>query len=92
MSQKPGYLVVMGHGHPDRPGKNGCLSVPSLAHLLCPWGVPAGDGGGGQSGGVTYLSGGLDNLSVMLARFSSPESVSEFWWSEDYRAAYRIRK
>ncbi len=47
---------------------------------------------GGQSGGVTYLSGGLDNLSVMLARFSSPESVSEFWWSEDYRAAYRIRK
>lgn len=47
---------------------------------------------GGQTGGVTFLDGGLNNLSMMLARFPSPEDVSEFWWSEEYRKAYTIRK
>ncbi|MEQ8735221.1 MAG: DUF1330 domain-containing protein [Rhodospirillaceae bacterium] len=47
---------------------------------------------GGQTGGVSFLSGGLKNLSVMLARFPSPEDVSGFWWSDDYRDAYTVRK
>ena len=47
---------------------------------------------GGQTGGVSFLSGGLKNLSVMLARFPAPDDVSDFWWSEDYRNAYNVRK
>lgn len=47
---------------------------------------------GGQTGGVTFLSGGLDNMSMMLACFPTPEAVSEFWWSDGYRDAYAHRK
>jgi uncharacterized protein (DUF1330 family) len=47
---------------------------------------------GGESGGVRILSGGLGNLSAMLARFPSPDQVSDFWWSDAYREAYVHRK
>ena len=47
---------------------------------------------GGQSGGVEFLNGGLTELSVMLARFPSPDEVSEFWWSDEYREAYTLRR
>lgn len=47
---------------------------------------------GGKSGGVEFLNGGLQNLSVMLAKFPSPDDVSQFWWSDAYREAYTIRR
>ncbi len=47
---------------------------------------------GGQTGGVTFLNGGLDNLSVMLAKFPSHDDVSDFWWSDAYREAYTLRR
>jgi uncharacterized protein (DUF1330 family) len=41
---------------------------------------------------ATFLAGSLNNLGVMLARFPSQDHVSGFWWSEDYREAYLVRK
>ena len=88
MSQKSGYLLVMGTPT-DR------ARMDAYQDLLPP--IYEGHGGyrlvmGGRSGGVTYLSGGSNELSVMLAHFPTPESVSEFWWSDEYREAYRVRK
>ncbi|MBT4740505.1 MAG: DUF1330 domain-containing protein [Rhodospirillaceae bacterium] len=47
---------------------------------------------GSPGDGATFLDGGLDNLSMMLARFPSPECISDFWWSDEYRKAYIHRK
>lgn len=88
MNRRHGYLLVLGTPH-DRAGMDRYQSkLPQIY---------AGHEGyrlvmGGQTGGVTFLAGGLNNISVMLARFPTPESVSEFWWSDDYREAYSHRK
>lgn len=88
MSRRNGYLLVLGTPH-DRAGMDRYQSMlpPVYAHhkgyrLVM----------GGQTGGVTVLAGGIPTTSVMLARFPTPESVSEFWWSDAYRAAYAHRK
>ena len=47
---------------------------------------------GEPPGDVTFLAGGLNNPGVMLARFPSPDNVSDFRWSEDYRRASLVRK
>ncbi len=88
MSQKSGYLLVMGTASDP-------VGMDAYHAQLPP--IYKAHGGyrlamGAQSEGATFLSGGLQKLAVMLARFPSPESVSAFWWSEAYRQAYRARK
>ncbi len=88
MSLKPGYLLVIGtpleHEGMERFQKN----LPPIYADHQGYRLFMGN----RSSGVTFLSGGLNNLSMMLARFPSPETVSEFWWSKDYRKAYIMRK
>lgn len=88
MSRHHGYLLVLGTAD-ERAGMDLYQSkLPPIYAAHKGYRLVMG----GQTGGVTFLDGGLNNLSMMLARFPSPESVSEFWWSEDYRKAYVIRK
>ena len=88
MSQKPGYLLVMGIPLERE-------TMDRYQELLSP--IYATHHGqrlvkGGHANDATYLSGGLTGLSMMLARFPSPENVSDFWWSEAFREAYVVRK
>lgn len=88
MNLKPGYLLVIGTPI-ERTGMDRYQErLPSIYREYGGYRLVMG----GQSGGVDFLEGGLSNLSMMLARFPSPENVSDFWWSEDYRQAYILRK
>lgn len=88
MKRRPGYLLVLGQPL-ERDG------MDKYQAKLPP--IYADHSGyrlvmGGKSGGVEFLNGGLQNLSVMLAKFPSPDDVSQFWWSDAYREAYTIRR
>ena len=88
MNRRHGYLLVLGTAH-DRVGMDRYESqLPPIYAAHKGYRL----GGGDQSGGITFLDGGLDNLAMMLARFPTPESVSDFWWSDEYREAYIHRK
>lgn len=88
MKRRHGYLLVMGSPL-ERTGMDRYQAkLPPIYQTHKGYRLVMG----GQTGGVTFLAGGLNNLSVMLARFPTPEAVSEFWWSEAYREAYTIRK
>lgn len=88
MSRHHGYLLVLGSAD-DRVGMDRYQSnLPPIYAAHKGYRLVMG----GKTGGVTFLDGGLKSLSMMLARFPSPESVSEFWWSDEYRQAYIHRK
>ena len=88
MESKPGYLLVMGTAlDPDAMNRYQERIPPiyeSYKGYRLVMGEPPGD--------ATFLAGGLSSLGVMLARFPSLDHVSDFWWSEDYRKAYLVRK
>ncbi|NKB43713.1 MAG: DUF1330 domain-containing protein [Alphaproteobacteria bacterium] len=88
MNRRHGYLLVMGTAHDP-------VGMDRYQSQLLP--IYAAHKGyrlvmGDTSSGVAFLDGGLDNLGLMLARFPSPECISDFWWSEEYRKAYIHRK
>jgi len=88
MSRHHGYLLVLGTAH-DQAGMDRYESqLPPIYGAHKGYRLGAGD----QNSGVTFLDGGLGNLGMMLARFPTPESVSAFWWSDEYRRAYIFRK
>ncbi len=88
MNRRHGYLLVLGTAH-DQAGIDRYQSeLPPVYAAHKGYRLGMGD----HTSGTTFLDGSLKNLGMMLARFPSPESVSEFWWSEEYREAYRHRK
>jgi len=88
MSRRHGYLLVLGTAH-DRAGMDRYQAeLPPIYGRHGGYRLVMGD----HNSGVAFLAGGLANLGVMIARFPTPEAVSEFWWSDDYREAYTHRK
>lgn len=88
MTRRPGYMLAIGS-----PLEHASLGryeelVPQIyaAHR----GYRLGLGNNAKS--VNFLHGGLKNLTVVLAKFPSPDDVSDFWWSDAYREAYVLRK
>lgn len=47
---------------------------------------------GGAGRGIDWLAGPVRDRSLVLARFDAFEDVLTFWWSEEYRAAARLRE
>ena len=47
---------------------------------------------GGAGRGIDWLAGPVRDRSLVLARFDAVDDVLAFWWSEDYRAASRLRE
>lgn len=88
MESKPGYLLVVGTAlDQDRMDRYQACIPPIYERYKgyrLVMGAPPDD--------ATFLAGDLNNLGVMLARFPSLDQVSDFWWSEDYRKAYLVRK
>jgi uncharacterized protein (DUF1330 family) len=88
VKSKPGYLLVMGTAL-DRDAMNRYQErIPPIYESYGGYRLIMGE----PPGDATFLAGSLNNPGVMLARFPSLDHVSEFWWSEDYRKAYLLRK
>ena len=88
MESNPGYLLVMGTAL-DRDAMDRYQErIPPIYERYKGYRLVMGE----PPGDATFLAGGLNNLGVMLARFPSLDHVTEFWWSEDYRQAYTVRK
>ncbi len=47
---------------------------------------------GGSGRGVRALTETWNDRAIMLATFPSPQAVSGFWWSPEYRAAAKLRE
>lgn len=84
----PAYLLVLGKAT-DRD------RMAAYSRALPP--IYASRGGryvafGGPGRGVDWLAGPVRDRSVVLARFDRRADVHGFWWSDDYRAAARLRE
>lgn len=88
MSRRNGYLLVLGTAHDQAGMDRYQAELPPIYSRHGGYRLGMGD----QNSGVTFLAGGLNNMGMMLARFPTPESVSEFWWSDEYRDAYTYRR
>lgn len=84
----PGLLLVVGRLL-DLP-KMGAYSK-ALPHVYARYrGAYLAMGGPGR--GLDWLDGPHRDRSLVLARFASVETVRQFWWSPEYRAAARLRE
>ena len=88
MESKPGYLLVMGTAFDQESMDRYQATIPPIYEQYKGYRLGMGE----PPGDAAFLSGSLKDQGVMLARFPSPSHVSGFWWSDDYRAAYSIRK
>lgn len=88
MSRRHGYLLVLGTAHDQAGMDRYQAQLPPIYARHKGYRLVMGD----QDSGVTFLTGGLANMGMMLACFPASEGVSEFWWSDEYRDAYAYRK
>jgi len=84
----PGYLAVFGHSL-DPPGMRAYSdALPPIydAHK----GFYLGIGGPGR--GVDLLEGSWFGHSLVYAQFPTQRAISDFWWSDAYRDAKKLRE
>jgi uncharacterized protein (DUF1330 family) len=86
----PGLLLVYGRSTDAARMRQYAMALPPIyaAHDGYYLGI------GGQGRGVNWIEGGpsWQTRSLVLAHFPSLARVQEFWWSEPYRAAVRLRE
>jgi uncharacterized protein (DUF1330 family) len=86
----PGLLLVYGRSTDAGRMRQYAMALPPVyaAHEGYYLGI------GGQGRGVNWIEGGAawQGRSLVLAHFPSLARVQEFWWSEPYRAAVRLRE
>jgi uncharacterized protein (DUF1330 family) len=83
----PGYMLVMGTTKkPEAMAEYSKLLPPIYARFQGYYVAT-----GRKDATMTLLEGTFRNQSVVLARFPTVETVNEFWWSPEYRAAAKLR-